>query len=164
MSSLQAAVQRLAQLQRRSLDRHELAANIELLKATSLTPRKTLESLKSKLNWKSVHWLKNASVDPSHLPCLALDHHGEWRVLQSFNSQAQWVFEGSDGETTHHSLIKFALAKINFNIPFERSTSPVWHLIKRTLVFDLQGCQLMTQAKACTSAGTQSNKHTIGGG
>lgn len=130
MSSLQAAVQRLAQLQRRSLDRHELAANIELLKATSLTPRKTLESLKSKLNWKSVHWLKNASVDPSHLPCLALDHHGEWRVLQSFNSQAQWVFEGSDGETTHHSLIKFALAKINFNIPFERSTSPVWHLIK----------------------------------
>lgn len=77
-----------------------------------------------------MHWLKNASVDPSHLPCLALDHQGEWRVLRSFNSQAQWVFEGSDGETTHHSLIKFALAKINFNIPFERSTSPVWRLIK----------------------------------
>ena len=107
-----------------------MASSIELLEAMTLTPRKTLENLKSKLNWKSVHWLKSAKVDPSHLPCLALDSLGEWRVLRSFNSQAQWVFEGADGETTHHSLLKFALVEINFNMPFERSTSPVWRLIK----------------------------------
>jgi ATP-binding cassette subfamily C protein LapB len=40
------------------------------------------------------------------------------------------VFEGVDGETTHHSLAQFWLVKINFNLPFDRSTSPVWRLIK----------------------------------
>jgi ATP-binding cassette subfamily C protein LapB len=40
------------------------------------------------------------------------------------------VFEGANGETSHHSLAQFWLAKINFNLPFDRSTSPVWRLIK----------------------------------
>jgi ATP-binding cassette subfamily C protein LapB len=82
------------------------------------------------LNWKSIHWLNSDNIDPSQLPCLALDTQGGWRVLRSFNSQAQWVFEGVDGETTHHSLAQFWLVKINFNLPFDRSTSPVWRLIK----------------------------------
>jgi len=77
-----------------------------------------------------MHWLNSDNIDPSELPCLALDTQGGWRVLRSFNSQAQWVFEGVDGETTHHSLAQFWLAKINFNLPFDRSTSPVWRLIK----------------------------------
>ena len=77
-----------------------------------------------------MHWLNSDNIDPSQLPCLALDTQGKWRVLRSFNSQAQWVFEGVDGETTHHSLAQFWLAKINFNLPFDRSTSPVWRLIK----------------------------------
>ena len=77
-----------------------------------------------------MHWLNSDNIDPSELPCLALDTQGKWRVLRSFNSQAQWVFEGVDGETTHHSLAQFWLAKINFNLPFDRSTSPVWRLIK----------------------------------
>ena len=77
-----------------------------------------------------MHWLNSDNIDPSQLPCLALDTQGGWRVLRSFNSQAQWVFEGVDGETTHHSLAQFWLAKINFNLPFDRSTSPVWRLIK----------------------------------
>ena len=77
-----------------------------------------------------MHWLNSDNIDPSELPCLALDTQGGWRVLRSFNSQAQWVFEGADGETSHHSLAQFWLAKINFNLPFDRSTSPVWRLIK----------------------------------
>ena len=77
-----------------------------------------------------MHWLNSDNIDPSELPCLALDTQGGWRVLRSFNSQAQWVFEGVDGETTHHSLAQFWLVKINFNLPFDRSTSPVWRLIK----------------------------------
>ena len=77
-----------------------------------------------------MHWLNSDNIDPSQLPCLALDTQGKWRVLRSFNSQAQWVFEGVDGETSHHSLAQFWLAKINFNLPFDRSTSPVWRLIK----------------------------------
>ena len=77
-----------------------------------------------------MHWLNSDNIDPSELPCLALDTQGGWRVLRSFNSQAQWVFEGADGETTHHSLAQFWLVKINFNLPFDRSTSPVWRLIK----------------------------------
>ena len=77
-----------------------------------------------------MHWLNSDNIDPSELPCLALDTQGGWRVLRSFNSQAQWVFEGVDGETSHHSLAQFWLVKINFNLPFDRSTSPVWRLIK----------------------------------
>ena len=77
-----------------------------------------------------MHWLNSDNIDPSQLPCLVLDTQGKWRVLRSFNSQAQWVFEGVNGETSHHSLAQFWLVKINFNLPFDRSTSPVWRLIK----------------------------------
>ncbi len=129
MSSILQALQRLALLQRQSLDRHALAASLDQVDAMALLPNKTLHHLKKKLNWKSVQWLGSAHIDPSHLPCLAFDPQGECRVLRSFNSQAQWVFEGADGETTHHSLAKFTLAKINFTVPFERSKSPVWRLI-----------------------------------
>ena len=130
MSSLLHALQRLAQLQRQSLDKHELTASLKLVGDMALTPTKILKNLKFTMNWKSVHWLGNTKIDPSHLPCLAFDPQGECRVLRSFNSQAQWIFEGSGGETTHHSLAKFTLAKINFNLPFDRSDSPVWRLIK----------------------------------
>ena len=130
MSSLLHALQRLAQLQRQSLDKHELKASLKLVGDMALTPTKILKNLKFTMNWKSVHWLGNTKIDPSHLPCLAFDPQGECRVLRSFNSQAQWIFEGSGGETTHHSLAKFTLAKINFNLPFDRSDSPVWRLIK----------------------------------
>ena len=130
MSSLLHALQRLAQLQRQSLDKHELTASLKLVGDMALTPTKILKNLKFTMNWKSVHWLGNTKIDPSHLPCLAFDPQGECRVLRSFNSQAQWIFEGSGGETTHHSLAKFTLAKINFNHPFDRSDSPVRRLIK----------------------------------
>jgi ATP-binding cassette subfamily C protein LapB len=130
LNSLLLALQRLAQLQRQSLDRHELAASLALVGTMTLNPIQTLKNLKSKLNWKTVQWLSSTLTDPSHLPCLAFNLQGECRVLRSFNSQSQWVFEGADGETTHHSLASFTLAKINFKLPFDRSISPVWRLIK----------------------------------
>ena len=130
MNSLQAAIQRLALLQRQSLDKHELLATLEKLTPLALAPTQVLSQLRLHLNWKSVQWLKSQHMDPSALPCLAVDSQGEWRVLKSFNAQAQWVFEGADGETTQHSLGNYALAKINFSVPFDRSSSPVWRLIK----------------------------------
>ena len=81
MNSMQAALQRLAQLQRQSLDKHALLASID--KAQAHSAKKTLQLLKSQLNWKSVQWLNNASIDPSQLPCLAVDHEGTWRVVKS---------------------------------------------------------------------------------
>jgi ATP-binding cassette subfamily C protein LapB len=130
MNALLPALQRLAFLQRQSLDKHALLATLESHKPADTTPLQTLRHLKQQLNWTSVQWLNNQHTDPSALPCLAVDHQGEWRVVKSFNAQAQWVFEGADGETTHHSLGQFALAKINFRMPFDRSSSPVWRLIK----------------------------------
>ena len=131
MTSLQPALLRLAQLQRQSLDKPELLEALGKLQAQS--PQKSLQLLKAQLNWKSVQWLNNAHIDPSQLPCLAVDHQGVWRVLKSFNGQGQWVFEGAEGETTHHLLGQFALAKLNFKIPFERASSPVWQLIKQEI-------------------------------
>lgn len=128
MSSLQAALQRLAQLQRQSLDKHALMATIQ--PSPTLAPQKTLQFLKSQMNWKSVQWLNNASIDPSQLPCLAVDHEGNWQVLKSFNSQSQWVLESALGESTQHHLSSLALVKVDFRTPFERSNSPVWRLIK----------------------------------
>ncbi|MFM1764502.1 MAG: Toxin translocation ATP-binding protein, partial [Pseudomonadota bacterium] len=57
MNSLQAALQRLAQLQRQSLDKHALIACID--KAQTPSAQKTLQLLKSQMNWKSVQWLNN---------------------------------------------------------------------------------------------------------
>lgn len=131
MNSLQAALQRLAQLQRQSLDKHALLASID--KTQTHSPQKTLQLLKSQLNWKSVQWLNNASIDPSQLPCLAVDHEGTWRVVKSYNSQSQWVLESADGESTQHHLSSLALVKVDFRMPFDRSNSPVWHLIKQEI-------------------------------
>ena len=128
MNSLQAALQRLAQLQRQSLDKHALSASID--KTQTKSAQKTLQHLKSQLNWKSVQWLNNASIDPSQLPCLAVDPEGTWRVIKSYNSQSQWVLESADGESTQHHLSALTLVKVDFRMPFERSSSPVWRLIK----------------------------------
>ena len=128
MNSLQAALQRLAQLQRQSLDKHALFDAID--KTQKHSAQKTLQHLKSQMNWKSVQWLNNASIDPSQLPCLAVDHEGTWRVLKSYNSQSQWVLESAEGESTQHHLSSLALVKVDFRMPFERSNSPVWRLIK----------------------------------
>ena len=125
MNSLLPAIQRLAQLQRQSLDKHELVASLEHAQAANLTPVKLLMHLKKKFAWQSLQWLHHPKLDPSLLPCLAVDPSGEWRVLKSLNSQGQWVFDGADGETTHHHIGQFAIAKINFRVPFDRSSSPV---------------------------------------
>lgn len=130
MKSLQPAIQRLAQLQRQSLDKHELVASLERLQKANLSPAKMLLHLKKQFSWQSLQWLHLTHLDPSQTPCLTVDPSGEWRVLKSLNSQGQWVFEGADGETTHLHLEQFALAKINFQVPFDRSISPVWRLIK----------------------------------
>ena len=130
MNTLLPALQRLAFLQRQSLDKHALLATFESHKPAVTTPPQTLRHFKQQLNWTSVQWLNHQHTDPSALPCLAVDPQGEWRVVKSFNAQGQWVFEGADGETTHHSLGQFALAKVNFRTPFDRSNSPVWRLIK----------------------------------
>ena len=134
MNSLLPAIQRLAQLQRQSLDKHELVASLEHAQAANLTPVKLLMHLKKKFAWQSLQWLHHPKLDPSLLPCLAVDPSGEWRVLKSLNSQGQWVFDGADGETTHHHIGQFAIAKINFRVPFDRSSSPVWRLIKAEIL------------------------------
>lgn len=130
MNSLLAAIQRLAQLQRQSLDKHELVAWFERVEAANSAPAKLLMQLKKQFSWQSLQWLHHAKLDPSQLPCLAVDTLGECRVLKSLNSQGQWVFEGADGETTLHHIDQLAFAKINFRVPFDRSSSPVWRLIK----------------------------------
>ena len=130
MNSLLPAIQRLAQLQRQSLDKHELVASLERLQKADFSPEKVLLHLKKQFCWQSLQWLRHAKLDPSQLPCLAVDILGEWRVLKSLNSQGEWVFEGADGETTRHNIEQFVFSKINFRVPFDRSSSPVWRLIK----------------------------------
>jgi len=49
MNSLLPAIQRLAQLQRQSLDKHELVASLEHAQAANLTPVKLLMHLKKKI-------------------------------------------------------------------------------------------------------------------
>ena len=131
MTSMLPALQRLAQLQRQSLDKHALQAALDTLQ--TLSPQKSLQGLKTQLNWKSVQWLNHVHIDPSQLPCLAVNSQGEWRVLKSFNSQSQWVLDGAEGETTQHHLGQFALVKVNFSVPFARASSPVWHLIQQEI-------------------------------
>ena len=133
MSSALQALQRLAQLQRQSVDKHELAAAFDRADEALTTPRLLLKQLQSQLRWQSINWLDTHQINPSQLPCLAIDLQGEWRVLKSFNSQSQWVLEGADGETTQHSLDRYALAKINFKVPFDAAQSPVWRLIKQEI-------------------------------
>lgn len=144
MSSLFPALQRLAQLQRQSLDKHALQMCLSEADANAKNPKHVLAKIKSQMRWSSLRWLASADLDPSLLPCLAINKHSSKtvdeggngdvpfnvHVLKSFNAQSEWVMEGVEGEFSSSSLRSFDLAKIDFRTPFDRSASPIWRLIK----------------------------------
>ena len=130
MNQLRSALLRLAFLQRQNLDKNALQTELESWNAAPLEPKPLLQHLQKTLRWTRMNSVSVLSLDPSQLPCLAFSNTGEWRVLTSFNSQAQWVSESDKTETIHSNLTSFSLFKINFQIPFDRTASPVWHLIK----------------------------------
>lgn len=130
MNSALTAILRLAQLQRQSIDRQALQMCIAEIDKGPLIPQQLLSKLKDLMHWTSLKFIESTYLDPSHLPCLAISEKGGWHVLKSFNAQSEWVLENSEGEFGMASLRTFALVKIDFRTPFDRSTSPVWRLIK----------------------------------
>ncbi len=130
MNQLISALLRLAFLQRQNLDKNALQNELESGEETSREPKHLLQHLQKTLRWTRVDSVSTLTLDPSQLPCLAFSKAGEWQILKSFNSQSQWVIERHQTETTYSSLASFSLFKINFQIPFDRTASPVWHLIK----------------------------------
>jgi predicted dithiol-disulfide oxidoreductase (DUF899 family) len=82
-------------MQRQSLDRHALLASFENAVAMALTPSKTLENLKSRLNWKSIKWLNSDNIDPSGHAQIQSQHQPTGR-LSKRNCGLGW----------HHCCIK----------------------------------------------------------
>ena len=132
-SSLIPALQRLAQLQRQSLDKHALQIALETPEMADANVRQTLKHLQKVFRWHSLEWLSSDDMDPSQLPCLALSIDGQLRVLKSYNSQSQWVLDGPDGEQMTHHLQTWTLAKLDLRVPYEHSSSPVWKLIRHEI-------------------------------
>ena len=133
MNSLIPSLLRLAFLQRQSLDKHALQSVLEALETSNpsrMAPQALLKLLKTKLRWTQLQVLSKVTLDPSQLPCLVVRDNGDWRILKSLNSQSQWVLESENTETLHSNLSAYRVFKINFQIPFDRSSSPVWQLIK----------------------------------
>jgi ATP-binding cassette subfamily C protein LapB len=129
------ALQRLAQLQRQSLNKQALQSWLDGLRQDQNAfnphhPQQILIPLKRQMQWTAVQQMDNTQLDPSLLPCLAISSAGKVHVLKSFNLQSEWVMESDEGESSVSSLRTFDLFKIDFRIPFDRSASPVWRLIK----------------------------------
>lgn len=130
MNAILTSVQRLAQLQRQSIDKQALQMCLTDIIAGTLNLHKALKKLNDQMQWASVRFISSSDLDPSHLPCLAITKQGECLVLKSFNAQSEWVMESAAGESSITSLQNFDLVKIDFRTPFDRSASPVWRLIK----------------------------------
>ena len=130
MNAILISVQRLAQLQRQSIDIQALQMCLTDIIAGTLNLHKALKKLNDQMQWASVRFISSSDFDPSHLPCLAITKQGECLVLKSFNAQSEWVMESAAGESSITSLQNFDLVKIDFRTPFDRSASPVWRLIK----------------------------------
>lgn len=130
MNAILTSVQRLAQLQRQSIDKQALQMCLTDIMAGTLNLHKALKKLNDQMQWASVRFISSSDLDPSHLPCLAITKQGECLVLKSFNAQSEWVMESATGESSITSLQNFDLVKIDFRTPFDRSASPVWRLIK----------------------------------
>lgn len=129
------ALQRLAQLQRQSLNKQALQTCLDRIQQDQIDvnanrPQHILPLLKRQMRWATVRHLDNTQLDPSLLPCLAISSAGKAHVLKSLNSQSEWVMESDEGESSTSSLRSFDVFKIDFRIPFDRSSSPVWRLIK----------------------------------
>jgi ATP-binding cassette, subfamily C, bacterial LapB len=130
MNAILTSVQRLAQLQRQSIDKQALQMCLTDIMAGTLNLHKALKKLNDQMQWASVRFISSSDFDPSHLPCLAITKQDECLVLKSFNAQSEWVMESAAGESSISSLQNFDLVKIDFRTPFDRSASPVWRLIK----------------------------------
>jgi ATP-binding cassette, subfamily C, bacterial LapB len=130
MNAILTSVQRLAQLQRQSIDKQALQMCLTDIMAGTLNLHKALKKLNDQMQWASVRFISSSDLDPSHLPCLAITKQDECLVLKSFNAQSEWVMESAAGESSISSLQNFDLVKIDFRTPFDRSASPVWRLIK----------------------------------
>ena len=130
MNAILPSIQRLAQLQRQSIDKQALQMCLADITTGTLKHQNALKKLKDQMQWTSVSFISSSDFDPSHLPCLAISKQGECLVLKSFNAQSEWVMESAAGESSITSLRNFDLVKIDFRMPFDRSASPVWRLIK----------------------------------
>ena len=139
---LLAALLRLAELQRESVDRlalqeavqHVQAAGAAGAEPSSQTPAQQINSLTRHLGLKSAHWLKAA--DPSQVPALVHCPIDGWGVLVGQNAQQQWVVLRWDevkrawSEGLHDDPKPLQIAKLRLSAPFELGKSPVFALIR----------------------------------
>ena len=113
MNAILTSVQRLAQLQRQSIDKQALQMCLTDIMAGTLNLHKALKKLNDQMQWASVRFISSSDFDPSHLPCLAITKQGECLVLKSYNAQLEWVIESATGESSITSLQNFDLIKID---------------------------------------------------
>lgn len=131
-----AALQRLAELQRESLDRLALQEAVQHVEehGDGRSPSQKIAILTRHLSLKPAHWLKTA--DPSQVPALVFDPIDGWGVLVGQNAQQQWVvlrwdeFQRVWSEGLHDDPAPLQIAKLRLSAPFEVGKSPVFALIR----------------------------------
>ena len=133
---LQAALLRLAELQREPVDRLALQEAVQHVQSLgdALPPAAQIKALTRHLGLNPAHWLKAA--DPSQVPALVHDPMDGWGVLVGQNAQQQWVVLRWDelqrgwSEALHDDLSTVQIAKLRLSALFALGKSPVFALIR----------------------------------
>ena len=133
---LQAALLRLAELQREPMDRLALQEAVQhvLAQGDALPPVAQIKALTRHLGLASARWLKAA--DPSQVPALVHDPMDGWGVLVGQNAQQQWVVLRWDelqrgwSEGLHDDPAPLQIAKLRLSPPFVLDKSPVFALVR----------------------------------
>jgi ATP-binding cassette subfamily C protein LapB len=133
---LQAALLRLAELQREPMDRLALQEAVQhvLAQGDALPPVAQIKALTRHLGLAPARWLKAA--DPSQVPALVHDPMDGWGVLVGQNAQQQWVVLRWDelqpgwSEGLHDDPGPLQIAKLRLSAPFDLGKSPVFSLIR----------------------------------
>ncbi|AXS80352.1 ATP-binding cassette domain-containing protein [Dechloromonas sp. HYN0024] len=131
---------RLAQIQMQPVDRLGLQAAVNDLDGATLSPEATVLTLMKTMSLPRPKLIAGAQFDPTQLPALLFSPDKGWGVLKGQNALGKWISEWFDGENNQwHELAldhlnACQLAKLALVKPFDASRSPVFRLIKDTVL------------------------------
>lgn len=140
MNNLFVTLMRLAQSQNQTVDRLVLQSACEEATDTESSVQKVIEFILAALQLPKARWLNANAVDESQLPLLVRIKDERWGIVRGRNAQGLWVLDfwnaeaGRFIEESWRDLDSFDLAKLVLAKPFETGRSPMFRLVRDTVM------------------------------
>jgi ATP-binding cassette, subfamily C, bacterial LapB len=140
MNSIFVTIARLAQLQNQAIDRLDLQSACEDSDVTDDDTKAVIKKVLNTLQLPGAQWLDSAKFDETHVPVLVRDSTLRWGIVRGRDGHGQWILDfwmadaGRFAEESWSDLSDLHMAKLVLARPFDVSRSPMFRLVRETIV------------------------------